>query len=187
LVKKAIELATDLHSGQLRKSGEPYISHPLAVLEILKKYGFSEEVQTAGVLHDIGEDTNISNGKIKNLFTENIAFTIYALSKNKKYKVSLEDKKTNSKFRISLYLRRFISSTSYNPIVLYVKIADQIHNLSTMKAFTNEKKMRKIFEAEKYFMPVYETFLNKNLSEQKNYEDLLISLKNTIKFLKETM
>lgn len=187
MLKKAIALAKHLHSGQFRKSGEPYVSHPLAVAEILKKHGFSEEVQTAGVLHDIGEDTDMSNNEIKQLFTENIAFVIYALSKNKKYKVSLENKGNNSKFRVSLYLRRFISSASSNPIILYVKIADQIHNISTMQAFTKEKKLRKIDEAENFFIPVYESFLNKNLPEQKNYKDLLEVLKSTIEFVKKSM
>lgn len=184
MLQKAITLAEKLHKGQYRKSGEPYISHPLAVSKILKDHGFSEEVQTAGILHDLCEDTGISNSEIETLFTEDIAFVLYALSKNTKAKNKNISKTANTPdYRISLYIRRFASCTAENPMVLYVKIADQIHNLSTMQAFTEEKKKRKIAEVKQYFLPIYNNTKNIPESENANYKNILTSLIKTVQSL----
>ena len=68
MLKKAIALATERHKGQKRESGEDYVSHPLAVMEILRRYSFPEEALICAVLHDVCEDTNISNLHIGKVF-----------------------------------------------------------------------------------------------------------------------
>jgi (p)ppGpp synthase/HD superfamily hydrolase len=183
MLQKAISLAKKLHEGQFRKSGEPYVSHPLEVSNILKEHGFSEEVQTVGVLHDLCEDTGISNAEIERLFTQDIASALYALSKNKKpEKGTVPKNEKSADLRVGLYIRRFTSTSQKNPMVLYIKIADQIHNLSTMQAFSKEKKLRKIQEVEQYFLPVYMTSTVPE-SEQMNYSRLLRTLRKTLEGL----
>lgn len=174
VLEKAKSLASSLHAGQFRLSGEPYITHPLAVAEILKKYGFSEEVQVAGVLHDICEDTAFSNFEMSRQFSPEIAFVIYALSKNKKPKQKVFSEQD---FRFALYLRRFASCAAQNPTILYVKMADQMHNLQTMQAFSPEKQQRKKQELIQYFLPLYLSFTHIPEEDMPKYQALLHDLR----------
>ena len=73
-IEKAIKLATEAHEGQTRKSGEAYISHPLAVMKILEDWGMDEDTVIAGVLHDTIEDTDMTLEQIKSEFGEPVAF-----------------------------------------------------------------------------------------------------------------
>lgn len=183
MLSEAIVLATRMHQGQLRSSGEPYISHPLAVANILKQYGFSEEVQAAGVLHDICEDTSFSNFEMSRQFSPEIALVVYALSKNKKPK---KKEFSEHDFRFALYIRRFAACAAQNPMVLYVKIADQIHNLSTMQCFSVEKQNRKREEVVKYFFPLYRSFTNIPPEDLAGYTQMLDHLKNIVSLSQNT-
>ena len=75
-VKKAIEFAKKAHEGQLRKTGEPYIVHPLAVKKILEEWGMDEDTIIAGLLHDTVEDTSISLDEVRQEFGESVAFLV---------------------------------------------------------------------------------------------------------------
>ena len=73
-IEKAVAFAKKAHEGQLRKSGEPFVNHPLAVKKILEAWGMDEDTIIAGVLHDTVEDTSVTLDDIKNEFGESVAF-----------------------------------------------------------------------------------------------------------------
>ena len=80
-VKRAIEIAKKAHAGQFRKTGEPYIIHPLAVKKILEEWGMDEDTIIAGVLHDTVEDTDLRLDDIKREFGESVAFLVDGVTK----------------------------------------------------------------------------------------------------------
>jgi len=201
---KAIKLATKYHEWQFRKDGTPYIVHPIAVMDLLKKYNFPEDALISAVLHDICEDTKLSILDINDQFWTRVWFIINALSKNKKPKNNKElkkdfENKQNKKkisnlesytnygeymdFRFHLYLNRFYMWIIAEPWIFYIKIADQMHNLWTMWPFPTEKKKRKIEELEKYFMPIYEKveeIFNINVKSSKEYHVFMNLIKISI-------
>jgi len=201
---EAISLANKYHEWQTRKDWTPYINHPIAVMQLLKKYNFPEEALISAILHDICEDTELSNLKISEQFWTRVGFVINALSKNKKPKNNKElkeefERKKNEKkisnlesytniweymdFRFHLYLNRFYMWIIAEPWIFYIKISDQIHNLWTMWLFPIKKKLRKIEEIEKYFLPIYdrvENVFNINVSSNKQYHSFMNLLKISI-------
>ena len=198
MLEEAIKLATFCHKWEKRKTWEDYISHPLAVMGILKKYDFPDEVLIAAVLHDVCEDTDMSNIEIRSLFWDRVWFIINALTKNQKPKNNKElieaynnQKKSNWKYetieeymdyRFHLYINRFSVWIIAEPWIMFVKIADQIDNSRSLSIFPKEKADRKIKELEEYFIPVYEkmSYLITPMYIDK-YKWLLGDLKNEIK------
>ena len=204
---QAIKIAKEYHKWQLRNDGTPYINHPLRVTKLLEKYLFPEEILISAVLHDICEDTKISNLNINELFWNKVWFIVNALSKNKKpkhknkeiLKIKYKIKKKNINkvsdlekyntfeeyidFRFHLYLNRLYTWILVEPWIFFIKISDQIDNLSDMKAFSIEKKERKINEVEKYFLPIYEKCSNVFDFNQKYvyiYREFIELLKKTV-------
>ena len=208
-LEKAIELAKKYHEGQKRKDGSDYINHPLRVMEFLKKYDFPEELLVAGVLHDMCEDTDITISQINEMFGTRIGFIINALSKNRKpknhkeLKKEYEEKKNKRKisnlenyenfdeyvdYRFHIYLNRLYMGIIAEPRIMFIKIADQIDNLSDMKPFSKEKKLRKINEVEQYFLPMYErceSLFSINEDNLKMYKTFISLLKSTIEKAKK--
>ncbi len=175
-LEQAIDLAKKLHKWQKRKDGTDYIAHPLAVMELLKKYDFPEDALIAAVLHDVCEDTEFCSLEINELFGTRVGFIVTALSKNQKPKNNEELKREYKEresiakisnlenykdfdgyidFRFHLYLNRLYTWIIAEPRILFIKIADQMHNISDMTSFSKEKKLRKIQEAEEYYLPIY--------------------------------
>lgn len=170
----AIKLAEKYHNGQIRDDGSPYVHHPLTVVSILKKYNLPEDVLVAGMLHDICEDTEITNIEIQDKFGTRVGFIIHALTKNQKPKDTSKLKAEYQKnpecvvegsysnfeeyidYRFLLYINRLYMSIWAEPWTMFVKMADQIHNIQTLGAFRPEKQLRKIEEIEQYFYPMYE-------------------------------
>ena len=203
--KKAIKIANKYHKWQLRKDGTLYIDHPLRVAKLLENYWFPEEVLISAVLHDICEDTTINSININKLFWTRVWFIINALSKNKKPKKNLKlkkefkDKAKSKKisnlenyntfeeyidFRFHLYINRLYTWIIAEPRIFFIKISDQIDNLSDMKPFTTEKKLRKIEEVEKYFLPIYEKcnkIYNFDSKYIKLHEEFILLLKEIVK------
>jgi guanosine-3',5'-bis(diphosphate) 3'-pyrophosphohydrolase len=202
--KRAIEIAKEYHKWQMRKDGTHYISHPLRVASFLEKYGFSEDILVAAVLHDTCEDTTLTIWEINKEFWTRVWFVINALSKNnkpknnKKLKLEYQEKLTQRKitnletyesyeeyidFRFHLYINRLYMWIISDPWVLFIKISDQIDNLSDMKPFSKEKKLRKIEEVEKYFLPLYkkaESLFTIDVDNLKIYNDFIELLNNKI-------
>lgn len=171
IIEKATKLATNLHEWQKRKSWWDYINHPLAVMEILNKYDFPNEVLVAAILHDTCEDTEITNLYLRKEFWDRVGFIVNALTKNKKPENNEELKKKFEEekkrwwkhwtlkeyidYRFLLYINRFYVWIIAEPWIMFIKMADQIHNLETIDCFHKEKIDRKISEIENHFIPMY--------------------------------
>ena len=204
IYQKAIRIAKDNHKWQIRKDGSPYINHPLRVAKLLEKYNFPDEALAAAVLHDTCEDTKLNIWDINELFWTKVWFAINALSKNhkpknneklkKEYKEKQNKKRVSSletyntfeeyiDFRFHLYLNRLYMWIIAEPWILFIKISDQIDNLSDMKPFSSEKKLRKIEEVEKYFLPIYEkseNIFSLDVKYTKIYNSFIELLKETL-------
>jgi len=157
-LQAAIDYATTHHAGQYRKTGEPYIDHPLRVMSILKRYDLDEEILMAAVLHDVNEDTDSTNPELERVFGGRVAMMVYALSKNRKPDTVPKDDSTNSKpkdVRMGFYLLRLEHIEKQDPGVIFIKMADQIDNFNSLDVFSPEKQARKIKEIEEDFMPLY--------------------------------
>ncbi|MBQ7410662.1 MAG: bifunctional (p)ppGpp synthetase/guanosine-3',5'-bis(diphosphate) 3'-pyrophosphohydrolase [Clostridia bacterium] len=134
-LEKAIEFMKQKHGNQKRKQGTPYYTHPLAVAELLKSKGFSEEYQLAGLFHDLIEDTNATYEEIIALSNENVAEAVRLVSKTDGY-----------------VMTEYIGNIKENDMARMVKIADRIHNLSESPAANRKFQERYIKETKEWFV-----------------------------------
>lgn len=149
LVEKAYEVAVRLHQGQLRKSGEPYISHPLEVAYILAQMKLDLPTIAAGLLHDAVEDTQITLEEIKKDFGEEVVFIVDGVTKLKNLPSSL-DKITEH----AENLRKIILAMSKDLRVILVKLADRLHNMRTLDYQPEHKKVRIARETLEIYAPI---------------------------------
>jgi len=148
LIKKAYIFSAIAHKGQRRKSGEPYLQHPLAVAYILSEMHMDEKTIVAGLLHDVVEDTMISLDEVGELFDKEIVELISAVTKisEKSFK-SKEEQQAD-------YFRRMILGISGNIKVIMVKLADRLHNMQTLNFLPPEKALEKAKETLDIFAPL---------------------------------
>ncbi|MBO5491482.1 MAG: bifunctional (p)ppGpp synthetase/guanosine-3',5'-bis(diphosphate) 3'-pyrophosphohydrolase [Desulfovibrio sp.] len=137
LIQKAYVYAATHHAGQTRLSGEPYLSHPLAVADILAGMGFDEPTVAAGLLHDTVEDTKASIEEIDENFGEEVADIVDGVTKISQ--ITFENKEEAQAENI----RKMILAMSHDMRVLMVKLADRMHNMRTLD-FQKEYKRKRI-------------------------------------------
>lgn len=152
---EAINFVKEKHKGQTRKHGTPYHTHPIAVYNILKEKGFSNDYLYVGLFHDLLEDTNTTYEEILNLTNKNVADCVLLLTKQNGY-----------------IMDEYISNIKSNDVARIVKIVDRIHNLSESIFADNSFKKRYIEETEKYFL---------DLAKNTIFEDELIRFLNELK------
>lgn len=171
MLQEAIELATKHHKWQFRKTGEEFIHHPISVMKILKELDFCEEILVCAVLHDVCEDTSVKNITIVQKFWERVWFIIEALSKikspNKKNTLhEYKDITNNERFaniqqyidyKFMLYINKLRISITADPWIMFIKMADQIHNLSTLWYAKPKHITKKLFQVEEFFYPIYDS------------------------------
>lgn len=153
LIERAFLFAKNLHEGQVRKSGEPYITHPIAVAQILADLNFDENVIVAGLLHDVVEDCACTVEDVRRKFNIKIANLVDSVThvqmqksdRNPEFYKFLMEEKTYSK----LYKSGMSDKLSF-----YVKFADRLHNLRTIGIFPRYKQIEKVKETEKYLIPI---------------------------------
>lgn len=133
--KEALSFATIKHEGQTRTGGKPYITHPVAVAEIVEKRGFGEEYVIAGLFHDLLEDTDATDGEILALSSEEVLTAVKLLTKTKGYVMS-----------------EYMAGIVANPIAREVKAADRLHNLSCAHECSEEFKVRYIKESIDWYL-----------------------------------
>ena len=136
-LKKAYVFAAHAHKGQIRRSGEPYLSHPLEVANMLADMKMDATTLVAGILHDVLEDTEVTAPEIEKNFGKEAAHLIEGITKISLVEVSSpESRKAES-------IRKIILAMTDDVRVIFIKLADRIHNLKTLK-FLPENKQKQI-------------------------------------------
>lgn len=152
-IDKAIEMAKEAHEGQFRKTGEPYIVHPLAVKKILEEWGMDEDTIIAGILHDTVEDTNLRLDDIKREFGESVAFLVDGVTKLSTARNGMRDIDTYLPATKDNFLRLMIALGD-DIRVLIIKLADRLHNLRTLSALPPDKQKKIAKESLEVFAPL---------------------------------
>lgn len=146
LVKRAFEKAAFLHRYQLRKSGEPYISHPLAAALILADLGMTAPTLAAAILHDTVEDTEYSLQELQAEFGDEIALLVDGVTKL--------DKVTYGEASAAETVRKMVVAMARDIRVLVIKLADRLHNMRTLNFVAPEKQQAKSRETLDIFAPL---------------------------------
>ena len=134
-VKCAIEFATQKHKGQKRIGGNDYISHPIAVYEMVKKQGYDEDFQITALFHDLLEDTNATEEEILFYGSQNVLTAVKLLTKEK-----------------GCDMKTYIDGIKANPIAFAVKSADRLHNLQCALVTSTEFKRKYILETVDWYL-----------------------------------
>ncbi len=137
-VHNALKLSEIAHSDQLRKSGDPFIIHPLEVAKILTSIKLDGDSITAGLLHDTVEDTNLSLDEINKKFGKQISELVQGLTKISKYSLKVNNQKFGENYK------KLILATTKDLRVILVKLADRMHNMRTIDFIDNDNKKTNI-------------------------------------------
>ena len=148
LINKAYSIAEDMHNGQLRKSGEPYIIHPIEVARILAELGMDDETLVAGLLHDVIEDTPYTKEQLKAEFGEEVLLLVDGVTKLGSIVFENKEEKQAEN------LRKMFLAMSKDIRVLIIKLADRLHNLRTINYMTEEKIKEKCRETLEIYAPL---------------------------------
>lgn len=142
-IERAIEFATKAHEGQKRKSGEPYIVHPLLVSCIVAHYGGDEAMICAALLHDVVEDTNFNLQDVSRLFGEDVASLVDSLTKIVEIREEEFPSELNQKLIIAaLSFRKMLLASIKDIRALVIKLCDRTHNMLTLDALPRAKQIR---------------------------------------------
>ncbi len=148
IVKKAYEYADTLHKGQMRQSGEPYISHPLNVAYILADMHADKDTVCAGLLHDTLEDTNITKEDIAHDFNQNIANLVDGVTKLSKMNFSTKQDQNYAN------TRKIITGITEDVRIIIIKLADRLHNMRTLEFKSEFKQKENALETMEIFVPL---------------------------------
>lgn len=148
LVCRAFEFAYQLHKGQMRASGEPYIAHPVAVANILRSLGGDSAMIAAGFLHDVVEDTDVSADEIEAHFGSEVRQMVEGVTKLSKFQFNSKTERQAENFR------RMFLAMAQDIRVIVVKLADRLHNMRTLQHMPREKQIQKARETIEIFAPL---------------------------------
>ena len=148
LIRKTYEYAKEKHGSQLRKSGEPYIIHPLQVAYILATIGLDDSTICAALLHDLAEDTEVSIKDIEKVFSKEIAEMVDGVTKlgNLKYTSAEEQQVEN-------YRKMFLAMGKDIRVIL-IKLADRLHNMRTLKYLSRDRQIAISTETADLYAPL---------------------------------
>ncbi|MBR5738924.1 MAG: bifunctional (p)ppGpp synthetase/guanosine-3',5'-bis(diphosphate) 3'-pyrophosphohydrolase, partial [Lachnospiraceae bacterium] len=149
LVEKAYRVAKEAHRDQKRKSGEPYIIHPLNVALILAELELDKESIIAGLLHDVVEDTDVTYADVKREFCEEIADLVEGVTKVTQIDWGMDKEDIQAE-----NLRKMFMAMAKDIRVILVKLADRLHNMRTYQYWSPETQKRKAKETMEIFSPV---------------------------------
>ncbi|MFI3226414.1 MAG: bifunctional (p)ppGpp synthetase/guanosine-3',5'-bis(diphosphate) 3'-pyrophosphohydrolase [Clostridia bacterium] len=147
LIEQAYYKAVAAHDGQKRKSGDPYIIHPLEVAEIILEMGLDTESIIAGILHDCIEDTEFNYDQIKDEFGETIADLVNGVTRLGMIRYSKEQEQMED-------LRKMFMAMAKDIRVILIKLADRLHNMRTMEFLPDHKRRSKSLETMEIYAPI---------------------------------
>ncbi len=148
LLRRAYEVAAEAHAGQVRKTGDPYITHPLAVAHMLAGYGLDEQTLAAALLHDTVEDTNLTLSDLSMQFGDEIGRLIDGVTKLDRVRYS------NREQAQAATIRKMVVAMAQDVRVLIIKLFDRLHNLRTVHALREEKQRRVAQETLDVYAPL---------------------------------
>ncbi|MBI5874667.1 MAG: bifunctional (p)ppGpp synthetase/guanosine-3',5'-bis(diphosphate) 3'-pyrophosphohydrolase, partial [Deltaproteobacteria bacterium] len=152
LIKKAYIFSAKVHQGQMRMSGEPYLSHIIEVAHILTNMQMDAVTVAAGILHDTVEDTLTTLDKIKELFGDEVAALVDGVTKIGK--ISFESKGASGEERQAENFRKMIIAMAQDIRVIMIKLADRMHNMRTLSALAPEKRIKIARETMDIYVPI---------------------------------
>ena len=153
VLASAIDYASEKHAGQKRKSGEPYINHPLAVAGILIEWGMDIDTVVAGVLHDTVEDTDATLDELESLFGRDVAFLVDGVTKVSQARAgmrSLDSYLPHTKDNLT----KLMIAVGEDVRVIIIKLADRLHNMRTLQFMSPEKQKKIARETIEVFAPL---------------------------------
>ena len=159
LVEKAYKVAYDAHAGQVRKSGEPYIIHPLYVSIILSELELDKETIAAGLLHDVLEDTIMSEKEMIEEFGEEVYLLVDGVTKLKHLHLTdtIKNPKDKNAERMEMQaenLRKMFLAMAKDIRVILIKLADRLHNMRTLQHQSEEAQKRIARETQEIYCPI---------------------------------
>ena len=159
MIEKAYKLAYQAHDGQVRKSGEPYIIHPLCVATILAELELDKETIIAGLLHDVLEDTIMTEQEIKDEFGEEVLLLVDGVTKLQHLHLTDNNpsEKDRSAERLEMQaenLRKMFLAMAKDIRVIMIKLADRLHNMRTLKYQSKEGQIRIARETQEIYCPL---------------------------------
>ena len=148
LIEAAFETARVAHRGQIRKSGDPYITHPVAVTQILADYGLDARTLAAALLHDTVEDTDVTLHQVEAKFGPEVARLIDGVTKLDRIQYSSPQEAQ------AATIRKMVVAMAQDVRVLLIKLADRLHNIRTVSALRLEKQQRVARETLDVYVPL---------------------------------
>ena len=160
LIEKAYDFAAERHEGQKRRSGEPYIIHPLAVASYLVDLGMDDQCICAALLHDVVEDTDTSLEEIETGFGPEVAELVNGVTKLGKISFSsVEEEQAEN-------LRKMLLAMSKDIRVMIIKLNDRLHNMRTMDYMAEDKRRNKSRETMEVYAPIAHRLGMENLNDE---------------------
>lgn len=147
-IMAAYDIARSAHEGQTRVSGEPYISHPVAVACILVNLGMDSECIQAALLHDVVEDTEITSREVAKQFGEEVALLVNGVTKLGKISFSSREEQQAEN------VRKMLLAMAQDVRVIIIKLADRLHNMRTIEVMREQKRRDKSLETMEVYAPL---------------------------------
>ena len=148
MIDRAYQLASAAHATQFRRSGEPYICHPISVAQLLVELGMDSESVAAALMHDVAEDTPVTIDEIRQKFGSEVALLVDGVTKLTQIKFSnVEDRKAEN-------LRKMLLAMSQDVRVMIIKLCDRLHNMRTGDAWPEQKRRDKALETMEVYAPI---------------------------------
>ena len=154
LIEKAYKVASEAHKDQLRKSGEPYIIHPLYVAIILADLEMDKETIAAGLLHDVVEDTVMTEDEIREQFGDEVALLVDGVTKLQKLQFMRDGDKLDRLEMQAENLRKMFLAMAKDIRVILIKLADRLHNMRTLQYQKPESQQRIARETLEIYAPI---------------------------------
>jgi len=157
LIQRAYEFSEKAHRGQKRKTGEPYFNHTVATAKTLAEWGLDETTIAAGLLHDVVEDTNVTASELQKEFGKEIAKMVDGVTKLGTVKYRGDKAQADN-------LRKLVLAMAEDLRVIFIKLADRLHNMQTIEPLPQEKRERIALETMEIYAPLAYRLGMQNLS-----------------------